>query len=52
MVCRVCRVRGSDTREKHHGPRSFSDLEAGQRVEVEFRYRDERHCATEIELED
>jgi hypothetical protein len=32
--------------------RGFSDLSVGQRVEVEFKYVDGRHVATEIELDD
>jgi hypothetical protein len=34
------------------GLRRFEDLREGQRVEVEFIYRDGRHIATEIELDD
>lgn len=34
------------------GLRSFSDLQVGQRVEVDFQYREEKHYATEIELDD
>lgn len=34
------------------GLRSFYDLRPGQKVEVEFIYRDGFHIATEIELED
>ena len=34
------------------GLRRFEDLREGQRVEVDFDYRDGRHIATEIELED
>ncbi|MDX5363075.1 MAG: DUF5666 domain-containing protein [Pseudazoarcus pumilus] len=34
------------------GLRRFEDLRVGQRVEVDFDYRDGRHIATEIELDD
>lgn len=34
------------------GPQSFSDLGAGQKVEVDFEYRDGKHYAIEVELED
>jgi hypothetical protein len=34
------------------GLKRFSDLREGQKVEVDFEYRDGRHFATEIELED
>jgi hypothetical protein len=32
--------------------KGFSDLREGQKVEVDFEYRDGKHFATEIELED
>ena len=34
------------------GLRRFADLAVGQKVEVDFEYRNGKHCATEIELED
>ncbi|SEO55737.1 DUF5666 domain-containing protein [Aquisalimonas asiatica] len=34
------------------GYRRFEDLREGDRVEVEFEYRDGRHIATEIERDD
>ncbi|AUN93976.1 DUF5666 domain-containing protein [Pseudazoarcus pumilus] len=34
------------------GLKRFEDLREGQRVEVDFTYRDGRHFATEIELDD
>jgi hypothetical protein len=34
------------------GLKRFSDLEVGQQVEVDFEYRDQKHYATEIELDD
>ncbi|MDN3517235.1 DUF5666 domain-containing protein [Aquisalimonas lutea] len=34
------------------GLRQFGDLRADQRVEVDFEYREGRHYAEEIELED
>ncbi|AXY44049.1 DUF5666 domain-containing protein [Halomonas sp. JS92-SW72] len=42
----------SDRTDYDDGLRRFEDLEVGQRVEVDFEYRDGRHIATEIELED
>lgn len=34
------------------GLKRFADLKVGQRVEVDFDYRDGRHIATEIELDE
>ncbi len=34
------------------GLNSFADLSQGQKVEIDFEYRDGRHLATEIELDD
>ncbi len=34
------------------GLRQFADLQVGQRVEVDFDWRDGRHIAEEIELDD
>jgi hypothetical protein len=34
------------------GLKGFADLREGQKVEVDFEYRDGKHFATEIELED
>ena len=34
------------------GLRGFADLREGQKVEVEFRYREGNHYVTEVELED
>jgi hypothetical protein len=34
------------------GLKSFADLRPDQKVEVDFKYRDGKHYATEIELED
>lgn len=34
------------------GLSEFEDIRAGQKVEVDFEYRDGKHHATEIELED
>jgi|LSQX01.3.fsa_nt_gb hypothetical protein len=34
------------------GLRRFEDLKQGQRVEVDFEYRDGKHHATEVELDD
>lgn len=34
------------------GLKSFNDLQVGQLVEVDFKYRDGKHYATEIELEE
>ncbi|RFA31122.1 hypothetical protein CAI21_00195 [Alkalilimnicola ehrlichii] len=41
-----------DDTDYNDGLNRFEDLAVGQRVEVDFEYRDERHFATEIELED
>jgi hypothetical protein len=40
------------TTDYDDGLRSFADLELGQKVEVDFVYRDGRHIATEIELDE
>lgn len=40
------------TTDYDDGLKRFEDLRVGQRVEVDFDYRDGRHIATEIELED
>ncbi len=42
----------TDRTDYDDGLNSFDDLRVGQRVEVEFRYEDGRHVATEIELDD
>jgi cold shock CspA family protein len=34
------------------GLKGFEDLREGQKVEVDFEYRDGKHFAIEIELED
>lgn len=34
------------------GLRGFADFREGQKVEVEFRYREGNHYVTEVELED
>jgi len=34
------------------GLKSFDDLKEGQKVEVDFEYRDRKHLATEVELEE
>lgn len=34
------------------GLRNFADLAVGQKVEVDFKYREGKHFATEIELDD
>jgi hypothetical protein len=34
------------------GLKSFTDLRPGRKVEVDFEYRDGKHYAIEIELED
>ncbi len=40
------------TTDYDDGLRRFSDLQVDQKVEVDFVFRDGRHYATEIELED
>lgn len=42
----------NDRTDYDDGLRGFEDLKVGQRVEVDFKYRDGQHIATEIELED
>ncbi|MBD3896959.1 hypothetical protein IEI94_13970 [Halomonas sp. ML-15] len=42
----------TDRTDYDDGLHRFEDLREGQRVEVDFEYRDGRHIATEIELED
>ncbi|PKM21015.1 MAG: hypothetical protein CVV11_06015 [Gammaproteobacteria bacterium HGW-Gammaproteobacteria-15] len=41
----------STTTDYDDGLKTFADLKVGQKVEVDFEYRDNRHIATEIELE-
>lgn len=41
----------SPTTDYDDGLKHFADLRVGQTVEVDFEYRDNRHWATEIELE-
>lgn len=40
------------TTDYDDGLKRFEDLQVGQKVEVDFVYRDGRHYATEIELDD
>lgn len=42
----------TETTDYDDGLRSFADLQISQRVEVDFVYRDNRHYATEVELDD
>jgi hypothetical protein len=42
----------TDATDYDDGLDRFEDLRVGQRVEIDFEYRDGRHIATEIELED
>lgn len=44
--------RTDDRTDYDDGLRGFSSLQQGQRVEVDFHYRDGSHIATEIELDD
>lgn len=46
------RTVGRGRTDYNDGYSRFEDLRAGDRVELEFEYRDGRHIATEIELED
>lgn len=41
-----------DSTDYDDGLKGFDDLQVGQRVEVDFDYRDGRHLAREIELDD
>lgn len=40
------------TTDFDEGLKGFDSLQQGQRVEVDFEYRDNRHFATEVELDD
>lgn len=42
----------SSSTDYDDGLKGFDDLKVDQRVEVDFDYRDGRHYATEIELDD
>lgn len=42
----------SESTRYEGGLRSLSDLRKGQKVEVDFRIQDDKHIATEIELDD
>lgn len=42
----------TETTDYDDGLRSFADLMVGQRVEVDFQYREGSHYATEVELDD
>lgn len=42
----------TDSTDYDDGLKGFADLKEGQRVEVDFDYRDRKHFATEIELEE
>lgn len=42
----------TDKTDYDDGLKNFKDLQVGQRVEVDFDYRDGKHYAREIELDD
>jgi hypothetical protein len=42
----------TDATDFDDGLKGFDGLQTGQRVEVDFQYRDGRHIATEIERDD
>lgn len=42
----------TQTTDYDNGLKELADLRKGQKVEVDFEYRDGKHFATEIELED
>lgn len=42
----------TETTDYDDGLRTFDDLHPGQKVEVDFQYREGRHYVTEIELDD
>ena len=52
FVVQGIRFFATESTDYDDGLHRFSDLKEGQRVEVDFEYRDGRHFATEIELED
>lgn len=52
FVVQGIRFHTNDRTDYDDGLRRFEDLKEGQRVEVDFDYRDGRHIATEIELDE
>lgn len=52
FVVQGIRFHASPNTDYDDGLRRFEDLKEGQRVEVDFEYRDGRHIATEIELDE
>lgn len=52
FVVQGIRFYATELTDYDDGLEAFADLEVGQLVEVDFKYRDGKHYATEIELED
>jgi len=46
------RFQATESTDFDGGLRNFDDLRTGQTVEVDFKFTDGRHVATEVELED
>lgn len=52
FVVQGIRFEVNDRTDFDDGLKTLADLREGQRVEVDFEYRDGTHTATEVELED
>ena len=52
FVVQEIRFFATPTTDYDDGLRRFDDLRTGQKVEVDFKYREGKHIAVEIELED
>jgi len=52
FVVQGIRFFATPTTDYDDGLRRFDDLKTGQKVEVDFKYREGKHIAMEIELED
>lgn len=52
FVVQGIRFFATPTTDYDDGLRRFEDLKKGQKVEVDFKYREGEHIAMEIELED
>lgn len=51
FVVKGIRFFATETTDYDKRLKGFADLKVGQRVEVDFDYRDNKHFATEIELD-
>ena len=52
LVVQGIRFYTTESTDYDDGLKSFADLRPGQKVEIDFQYRDGKHYATEIELDD